>query len=171
LVARCSARREASLASPNQRALVSSTKFAPLNEVKGVPLSVDSVAYATSALRDASKVPNPKTRTKALYIVSYLRYNAKIKAPLCAKSEAIVVSLPALSSTKLALESKAKSLTSSSEAKAIGEVVLTSPIVKKRSFNAKVLQLEQPSTRSPRVSVLDRLSSVNPDLREFLNNK
>ena len=135
-----------------------------MNEVKGVPLSVDSVAYATSALRDASKVPNPKTRTKALYIVSYLRYNAKIKAPLYAKSEATLASLPVLSSAKLALGGGAKSLASSSEANAKSEVVLTSPIVKKRNFKDRVLQLEQPSIRPPQVSVLDCLSSVNPDL-------
>jgi len=54
--------REASLASPNQRALVSSTKFTPLSEVKGISPSTDSFAYAASALRDASKVPNYKAR-------------------------------------------------------------------------------------------------------------
>jgi len=136
---RSNARRKASLASPNQRALISSAKFAPLSEVKGVPPSVDSVAYAASAFRDASKVPNCKARTKTLYNASYLCHKAKIKAPLCAKSEAIVASLPALSSAKLALRSGAKSLASSSEANATSEVALTSPVVKKRSFNARVL--------------------------------
>ena len=63
----------------------------------------------------------------------------KIKAPLCAKSNAIIVSLPILSSTKLTLGGGAKSLASPSEANTKGEVVLTSPVVKKRSFNTKAL--------------------------------
>ena len=94
----------------------------------------------------------------------------KIKALLCAKREATTALLPAFSSAKLALGGGAKRLASPSEANAIGEVILTSPVVKKRSFT-RAPQLEQPSTRPPRVSVLDRLSSVNLDLREFLNNK
>jgi len=71
--ARGSTRHEASLASPNQRALIFSARFAPLSEVKGVSPSADSVAYAASALRDASKVSSCKARTKALYSTSYLR--------------------------------------------------------------------------------------------------
>ena len=70
---------EASLAPPNQRVLVSSAKFAPLSEVKGVSPSADNVVYAASALRDASKVPNRKARTKALYSANYLRCNVKSK--------------------------------------------------------------------------------------------
>ena len=142
-----------------------------MSEVKGVPLSIDSVAYAASVFRDASKVPNCKARTKTLYSASYLRHNAKIKAPLCAKSEATTALLPALSSAKLALGGGAKKLASLSEANTTGEVVLTSHIVKKRSFNTKALQHEQPSTRPPQVSILDRLSSINPDLQEFLTDK
>jgi len=76
-----------------------------------------------------------------------------------------------LSSDKLTLGAGAKSLALPSEANAISEVVLSSPVVKKRSFNARVLQLEQPSTWPPLVSVLDHLSLVNPDLQEFLTNK
>jgi len=49
LGARWKVKREASLISPNQRALVSSADFAPLNEVKGLPPSADSIAYAASA--------------------------------------------------------------------------------------------------------------------------
>ena len=49
LGARWKVKREASLISPNQRALVSSADFAPLNEVKGLPPSTDSIAYAASA--------------------------------------------------------------------------------------------------------------------------
>jgi len=62
--------------------------------------------------------------------------------PLCDKSEATMASLPTLSSTKLALVGRAKSLASLSEANTTGEIVLTSHVVKKRSFNARVLQLE-----------------------------
>ena len=88
--------------------LLSSAKFAPLSEVKGVSQSADSVAYAALALRDASKVPSRKARTNALYSASYLHLNAKIKAPLCAKSEATTTSLPVLSSAKLALGAELK---------------------------------------------------------------
>jgi len=171
LAARCSARREASLVLPNQRVLISSAKFAPLSEVKGVPTSVYSITYTASALRDASKISSRKARTKALYSASCLRHNAKIKAPLCAKSEATVASLLALYSVNVALGGGAKSLASSSEANATSKVVLTSPVIKKRSFNARIHQFEQPSILPPRVSVLDCLNSVNPDLREFLNNR
>jgi len=98
LAAWCNTRHEASLVSPNQKALVSSAKFAPLSEVKGVPPSVDSFAYAASTLRDASKVLRHKARTKVLYNASYVGCNMKIKTPLCAKSEATIASLPAHSS-------------------------------------------------------------------------
>jgi len=141
LAARRSARQEASLASPNQRELVSNANFSPLREVKGVPPSVDSIVYGASALRDANKVPSRKARTKALYSASYLRHNAKIKAPLCAKSEATIASLPAPSSAKLALGGGVKSFASLSEANATSEIVSASPVVKKRSFNTRVLQL------------------------------
>jgi len=173
LEARGNTRREASFVSPKQRALVASTRFAPLSKVKRIPPSADSVAYAASSFRDASKVPNCKVRTKALYSGSYLRHNTntKIKPPVCAKSKATIASLPALSSAKLALGGGAKSLTSSGEANAISEVVLTSPVVEMRNLKAKILQLEQPSTRPPSISILDCLSSVSPDLREFLTNK
>jgi len=70
-------RRESSMASSNQRVLISSVRFAPLSEVREVSSSADSVAYVASTLRDASKVPSRKARTKALYSASYLRHNAK----------------------------------------------------------------------------------------------
>ena len=168
--ARCKVKRQASLVLPNQRTLISSADFAPLSEVKGVPPSADSVVYAASTPKGTNKVPSRKARTKALCSANHLRRNAKIKVSLCAKSEATTASLPALSSAKLALGGGAKRLASSSEANVTG-VVLTSHVIKEKSFNARVLQLEQPSTRPPRVSVLDRLSLVNPDLREFLINK
>jgi len=134
-----------------------------LSEVKDVPSSADSVAYATSAPKGTNKVPSHKARTKALCSANYLRRNVKIKAPLCAKSEATTASLPVLFSAKLAFGGRAKCLASSGEANATSEAVVTSPVVKKRSFT-RALQVEQPSVRPPRVSVLDRLSSVNPDL-------
>ena len=82
---------------------------------------------------------------------------------------ALKMKLPQLGSQRfLALSShlggRAKRLASSSEANVTGGVVLTSPVIKKRSFSARVLQLGQPSTRPPRVTVLDRVSSVNSDL-------
>ena len=163
--------REFLLASPNHRALVSSAKSAPLSEVKGVSLRADSVAYTASAPKGTKKVPSREAGTKALCSANYLRRNAKIKAPLRAKSEATMASLPMLPSAKLTLRGGAKRLASSSEDNVTGGVVLTLPVIKDRSFNVKLLQLEQPSTRLPRASVLDRLSLVNPDLREFLTNK
>ena len=108
--------REASLASPNQRALVSSVKFASLSELKGVSPSADSIAYVALTPKDNNKVPSRKAGTKTLRSANYLRCNAKIKAPLCAKSEATTTSLSALSSAKLTLRGIAKCLALSSEA-------------------------------------------------------
>jgi len=155
---------KASLALPNQGAPVSSAKFAPLSEVKGVPPSLDRIAYDVSAPKGANKVFGHKASTKALYSAGYLHCNMKIKAPLCAKSKATIISLSALSSTKLAPGGEANNLASSSEANAKSEVVLTSLEVKKRNLKDRVLQLEQPSTQPLRVSILNRLSSVSPDL-------
>jgi len=100
----CGVRREGSLASPNQIALVSSANFAPLSEVKDVSPSADNVAYTASPLRvltksltkGTNKVPNYKVRTKVLCSANYIRHNVIIKAPLRAKSEATTASLPAL---------------------------------------------------------------------------
>ena len=135
-----------------------------MSEVRGVPSCADSVAYAASVPKGTNKVPSRKARIKALCSANHLRRNAKIKAPLFAKSKATTASLPALSSAKLALRGGAKRLASSSEANVTGGVVLTSSVIKERSFNTRALELEQPSTQPPRVSVLDRLSSVNHDL-------
>ena len=52
------------LASPNPKALFSSAKFAPRSEVKGASLGADSVAYAASLPKGASKVPNREAGTK-----------------------------------------------------------------------------------------------------------
>ena len=94
----CTVRCEVLLALPNQRALIPSANFAPLSEVKGVPPSADSIAYPASAPKGTNKVPSHKVRTKVLCSANHLRRNAKIKAPLYAKSEATTASLPALSS-------------------------------------------------------------------------
>ena len=83
-------------------------KFAPLRKVKGVSLSADSIAYAASALRDASKVPSRKARTKSMYSASYLCRNMKIEAPLCAKSKATIASLSTLSSASSHWEAELK---------------------------------------------------------------
>ena len=147
--------REFPLASPNQRALVSSAKSAPLSKVKGVSLGTDSVAYATSAPKGANKVPSHEARTKALSSANYLHRNAKNKAPFRAKSEVTTTSLPMPSGSKFALGGGSTSFALSSEANTIGEVVLKSLVVKKRSFNARVLQHEQLSTWFPRVSILE----------------
>ena len=132
--------------------LFSNAKFAPRSEVKGASLSADSVAYATSAPKGASKVPNRETRTKALDSAKYLRRNAKNKAllhaiPSCAKSEVTTTSLPKPSGAKFALSNGSTSIASPIEANITGEVVLKSPpIVKKRSLNARVLQPEHPNS-------------------------
>jgi len=96
-----------------------------LSEVKDVPSSADSVAYAPSASKGTKKVPSHKARTKALCSANYLRRNTMIKAPLCDKSEATTASLPALFSVKLALGDRAKCLASSGEVNAISEAVVT----------------------------------------------
>ena len=57
----------------------------------------------------------------------------KNKAPPCAKSEATVASLPALSSAKLTLGDGTKSLASLSEANATSEVNLTLPVIKRET--------------------------------------
>ena len=98
----------ASLTSPNQRALASSAKFASLSGVKGVSPSADSVAYAASVPKSTNKVPSRVAGTKALCSANYLRRSAKIKAPLCAKSEATMASLHIPSGAKLALAGGAK---------------------------------------------------------------
>ena len=105
-----------------------------MSEVRGVPSSTDSVAYTTSTLRDASKVPSHKVRTKSLYSASYLCRNMKIEAPLCAKSKATIALLSTLSSAKLALGDGAKSLASSSETHATSEVISTSSMVESKKI-------------------------------------
>ena len=62
-------------------------------------------------------------------------------------------------------------LASSSEPHATSEAISTSLVFERRNLKDRVLQLEQPNTRPPRVSVLNHVSLVNPDLREFLTNK
>jgi len=147
--------REFLLALPNQRTLVSNAKSTPLSGVKGVSLSTDSVAYVASVPKGTNKVPSREAGAKALCSTNYLCRNAKNKAPIRAKSEVTTTSLSKPSGAKLALAGGAKSLASLSEANTSGEIVLKSPVVRKRSFNARVLQPDQPSTRSPQVSVLD----------------
>ena len=159
------------LASPNLRMLVSSAKSAPLSEVKGVSLSADGIAYAASTLKGTNKIPSREAESKALCSANYLHRNAKNKAPIHAKSEVTTTSLPKPFGAKVALAGGAKSIASPSEAYTTDEVVLKSPVLRKKSSNAKVLQPDQPSKRSLRVSVLDHLSLLNPDLREFLTNK
>ena len=139
LEVRGSVRCETSLASLKQGAPIFSAKFAHLSEIKKVSPSADSVAYAASVPKGTNKVPNRKARPKALYNAGYLRRNAKIKAPLCAKCEATRASLTTLSSAKLTFGGGAKSLASSSEANTISEAVLTSPVVEKRNLKDRVL--------------------------------
>jgi len=104
--------------------------------------------------------------TKALRSANYLRHKAKNKAllratPSRAKSEVTTTSLSNTSGTKFALASGSTSIASPIEANTAGELVLKTPVNKKRSLNARVFQPEPPSTRSPRVSVQDRLGLVN----------
>jgi len=81
--------------------LICSAKFALLSGVKGVSPSADSVAYVASAPKGTNKVSSREAETKALCSANYFRRNAKIKAPLRAKSEATTASLSAISSAKL----------------------------------------------------------------------
>jgi len=152
------------LASPNLIALIFSANSAPMIGVKGVSPSADSVAYTALISKVTNKVPSREAGTEALRSANYLCQKAKYKAPLRAKGEVTTTSLPTSSGAKFALGAGATSLASPSEANNTDEVISRSPVVKKRSFNVRVLQPEQPSTRSPRVSVLDHLSLVNPDL-------
>jgi len=155
--------REFLLASPKSRALVSNANSALLSRVKGVSLRADNVAYATSTPKDANKVPNREAGTKALSSANSLRRNAKNKAPLRAtplraKSEVSTILLPKPSGANFVLGGGSTSIASSIEANTASEIALKSPVVKKRSLNIRVHQLEQPSTRSPRVSIQDHLS-------------
>jgi len=166
--------RELLLASPNLRALISSANSAPMSRVKGVSLSIDSVAYAASVPKGTNyaapipkgtnKVPNREAGTEALCSANYLRRKAKNKASLRAKGEVTTTSLPRSSGAKFALGAGATSIAAPSKANTIDEVISKSLVVENMSLNARVLQLEQPSTQSPRVSVRDRVSLVNPDL-------
>ena len=144
-------------------------------------LSADCVAYAALVPKDTNyaasvpkgtnKVPSREAGTEALCSANSLRRNAKNKAPLRAKGKVTTTSLSNSSGAKFALRGGATSIASPSEANTTDEVIFKSPVVKNRSCNARVLQPELPSTRSPRLSVQDRVSFVNTDLREFLTNK
>ena len=80
-------RREFPLASPNQRALVSNAKSAPLSEVKGVSLSAGSVTYTALALKGTNKVPSHELKLKhyAMLITFAVTQRSKHHSVLKAK--------------------------------------------------------------------------------------
>ena len=121
-----------------------------MSKVKGVSLSADSVAYTSSVSKGTNyATPVPKGTNK----VSSREAGAKAFCSAnCLRRSAKIEAL------SRALPPKPSSAKPASASRAIRKkVILKSP--------------KQTSTRSSRVSVLDRLSAVNPDLREFLTNK
>ena len=163
--------REFPLTSHNSRALIPSANSVPMGGVKGVSLSADSIANATLVPKCTIKVLSREAGTGALCSAKYLRSKAKSKAPLFAKGEVTMTLLPKSSGVKFALQGGATSITSPSEVNTTDKVISKSPVVKNRSLNARIPQPKQPSTRSPQVTVQDRVSWVDTDLREFLTNK
>ena len=57
------------------------------------------------------------------------------------------------------------------EAKLFDEAILASPTTKKKAFKAKprAFQAKNTNNQSPRVSRLDRLNSINTELRDYLS--
>ena len=75
--------------------------------------------------------------------------------------------------TKFAFKGRAKAVASLYEVTFSGEAILASPTAKKAIFKARPrsFQPKQANSQPHRVSMLDRLSPINTDLREFLNHK
>jgi len=151
------------LSSPNSRALVPDTNFAPMGGVKEVSLNTDGVANAALISKGTNNIPS--CEAEALYSAKYLRRKAESKAPLRAKSEVTMTSLPKSSDAKFAPGGGATRITPRSEVNIPDEVIFESP--KNRSLKARALQPEQSNTQSFQVSKQDRVSLVNTDLREF----
>ena len=131
--------RELSLASPNQRALISSANSAPMSGVKGVSLNTDSVTYAASVSKGTNKVLSHEAGTEALCSANYLCRKERNKSPLRAKGEVTTTSFPKSSGAKFALGGGAISIASPNEANTNNEVIFKSYVVKNRSLNARVL--------------------------------
>jgi len=107
-----------------------------------VSLSTDSIANAAPVSNSTIKVLSREAGTGALCSAKYLRSKAKSKAPLRAKGEVTITSLPKSSGTKLALEGGATSIASPSET--TDKVISKSHVVKNRSHNARVPNLNNP---------------------------
>ena len=156
------------LSSPNPRALVPSANFAPMSGVKKASLCIDSIANAALVPKGTNKVLSREAGTEALCSAKYLRSKARSRSPLHVKGEVTISLLPKSSGTKFAPGGGATSITPPSEVNKTDKVIFKSP--KNRSLIV-VPQPEQQNTRSSRVSVQDRISLVDTDLREFLTNK
>jgi len=135
-----------SLSSPDPGALVPSANLTPMSEIKGASLNTDGVANAVSVSKGTNKIPNCEAETEALCSAKYLRNKARSGAPLRAKSEVTMTSLPKFSGAKLAPGGGATCLTSPSEVNIIDKVIFKS--LKNRSLKARGLQPEQTNTRS-----------------------
>ena len=98
---------------------------------------IDGVANIAPVPKGTSKVLSHKAGTEALSSTSYLRYEAKNKAPQRAKSEVTITSLPKSSSAKFTPSGRATLLTSPSEVNITDEVIFKLP--KSRSLKARGL--------------------------------
>jgi len=140
-------------------------------------LGANSIADSVLLLLTAPSVKNLfcEARDKVPSAKDLCR-EARDKAPLGANNEAILASLEGKaqhSKAKSASKGRIKIVASSCEATLSGEIILASPVAKKKAFKAKprASRSKGASFLSSRVSVLDRLSPVNTDLRDYLRNK
>ena len=72
-----------------------------MSGVKGVSLSVDSIANAAPIPKGTNKIPS--CEADALCSADYLNHKANDKAPIRAKSKVTMTSLPKFSDAKIAL--------------------------------------------------------------------
>jgi len=158
-----------SLSSPNPGALAPSANLTSTSEVTDdvaniapVPRGTNKILSRKAEALCSAKYFSREAGTEALCSTSYLRHKAEHKAPLRAKSEVTMTSLPKSSDAKFMPSDGATRITLPSE---VNKVIFKSP--KNRNLKAKGL-LPEPSLQ---VSKQDHESLVNTDLREFLTNK
>jgi len=156
----------------------------------------NGLAYSAPVPPDTSEVLNHKTGTEALYSASHLRNKTATKAPqraslskssgvkstfqrevkgssLGADSGDYAASAPKGTTRVLSREARTKALCSANCLSGNAKNEASSRASLPRPSSKKVISKspEHINTRSARVSALDRLSSVNTELREFLTNK
>ena len=135
--------------SPNLGVLAPSANLSLTSGVKGASLNTDGIANAVLVFKSTTKISSRtaealcsakyfsrKAGTEALCSARYLR--CKAEAPLCAKSEVTMTSLPKSSDAKLAPYGGATRLTSPSEIDITDKVIFKSP--KNRSLRVRGLQ-------------------------------